>query len=618
MKDCVDSATASVRAGLGRSRWAFVGALVLGLACRGNGTGASDPVSSDPVSSSDTKAADTKVDDEKRRRMPAGEARPPELALGTRGAVSSAELQASEVGLEILRKGGNAVDAAVAVGFALAVTHPSAGNLGGGGFMVVRMADGKTAAIDYREEAPSGASRDMYLDKKGEPTNARLVGPKAAGIPGSVAGLGLAHERFGTLPWKDVVAPAVALARDGHVLDSWHAEDLAYGAGAMVKAGFTDSAAHYRKPDGTDFAAGETWTQPELAKTLERIADEGPRAFYEGPLAETMAKEVAAAGGIWKAADLAAYTAEEREPIAFSYRGHEIVTMPPPSAGGVVLRQLLAASEQLRLDEHPWRGVDEVHLFAEAMRRTYADRNLLLGDPDFVKLPMAQLLDTDYVNKRMADIDPEHATPSDRVGAGLPVGRESEQTTHFSVVDGQGNAVANTTTLNLGFGAKFVVPGVAVLLNNEMDDFSVKPGSPNIFGLVQGEPNKIEPGKRMLSSMTPTIVAKDGELRAVVGTPGGPTITTTVATVIRGMLDYGLSVDEAVASARAHHQWKPDEIWLEERMDSQVMQGLEAKGHKLRKREAMGHANCIEVDPTSRGFRAVADTSRDGGAAVAY
>lgn len=616
MMDCVGTArharvlAASLALGL-------VLGLAPGLACRGTGTVASsDPAASDSQGQVEaTKPGAAK--EAEPRRMPAGEPRPPELALGSRGAVTSAELHASEVGLAIMRKGGNAVDAAVAVGFALAVTHPSAGNLGGGGFMVVRMADGTTAAIDYREEAPSGASRDMYLDAKGEPTSERLLGPKAAGIPGSVAGLGLAHERFGALAWKDVVAPAVALARDGHVLDSWHAQDLAYGAGAMVKAGYAASATHYRKPDGSDFAEGDTWTQPELAVTLAKIADVGPRAFYDGALAERMAKEVAAAGGIWKAADLAAYEAVERRPIEFAYRGHQIVTMPPPSAGGVVLRQLLAASEQLGLEQHPWRGVQEVHLFAEAMRRTYADRNLLLGDPDFVTLPMDRLLDTAYVEQRMSDIDPEHATPSDRVGAGLPAGRESEQTTHFSVVDGQGNAVANTTTLNLGFGAKFVVPGVAVLLNNEMDDFSVKPGSPNIFGLVQGEPNKIEPGKRMLSSMTPTIVAKDGELRAVVGTPGGPTITTTVATVIRGMLDYGLTVDEAVASARAHHQWKPDEIWLEERMDPTVVTGLEAKGHKIRTREAMGHANCIEVDPESRGFRAVADVSRDGGAAVA-
>jgi gamma-glutamyltranspeptidase / glutathione hydrolase len=550
--------------------------------------------------------------------MPAGEARPPELALGTRGAATSAERNASEVGLAILRKGGNAVDAAVAVGFALAVTHPSAGNLGGGGFMVVRLADGTTAAIDYREEAPSGASRDMYLDAKGEPTNARLVGPKAAGIPGSVAGLGLAHARFGSLPWKDVVAPAVALARDGHVLDSWHAEDLAYGAEGMTKAGYTDSAARYRKPDGSAFVEGETWVQPELAVTLETIATDGARAFYDGPLAERMATAVAEAGGIWKAADLAAYEAEDREPVVFPYRGHEIVTMPPPSAGGVVLRQLLAASEQLELERYPWRSADEIHLFAEAMRRTYADRNLLLGDPDFVTLPMAELLDTHYVAERLRDIDPERATPSDQVGAGLPVRPESEQTTHFSVVDGQGNAVANTTTLNLGFGAKFVVPGVGVLLNNEMDDFSVKPGTPNVFGLVQGEPNKIEPGKRMLSSMTPTIVVHDGRLRAVVGTPGGPTISTTVATVLRGMIDYGLPLDEAIASPRAHHQWKPDQIWAEERLDPKVADGLRAKGHEIRTRSAIGHANCIEVDPASQGFRAVADTSRDGGAAVAY
>ncbi|MCX4245605.1 gamma-glutamyltransferase [Paraliomyxa miuraensis] len=552
------------------------------------------------------------------RRRPEGEARPPELALGTQGAVSSAEANASEVGLAIMRKGGNAVDAAVAVGLALAVTHPSAGNLGGGGFMVVRMADGTVATIDYREEAPSAAFRDMYLDDAGEPTAERLVGPKAAGIPGAVAGMGLAHERFGVLSWKDVVAPAVALAREGHGLDAWHAEDLAYGSDRMMKAGYEGSAAFYRKADGSEYAQGDTWAQPVLAKTLQAIADGGPRAFYEGTLAAGMVADIQAAGGIWKVEDLAAYHAKEREPIVFSYRGHEIVTMPPPSAGGVVLRQLLAASEQLQLEQYPWRSVPEVHLFAEAMRRTYADRNMLLGDPDFVPLPMDRLLDTQYVATRMADIDPDHATPSDQVGAGLPVRQESEQTTHYSVVDGKGNAVSTTTTLNLGFGAKYVLPGSGVLLNNEMDDFSVKPGTANIFGLVQGEPNKIEPGKRMLSSMTPTIVVHDGELRAVVGTPGGPTITTTVATVIRGMIDYGLPIDEAVSAPRAHHQWKPDEIWTEERLSPEVVEGLRAKGHAIRQRDAMGHSNCIEVDPTTRGFRAVADVGRDGGAAVAY
>jgi len=550
--------------------------------------------------------------------MPEGEADPPRLALGTRGAVSSAEAHASAIGLDVLERGGNAVDAAVAVGFALAVTHPSAGNVGGGGFMVVRMADGTTAAIDYREEAPSSATRDMYLDAKGEPSNERLLGPKAAGIPGTVAGLGRAHERLGTLPWKDLVQPAVDLARDGHTLDRWHAEDLSYGSDRIQKAGYDASAAMYRKADGSHYAEGDTWVQPVLAATLQTIAEGGPRAFYEGDLAATMAAEVAAAGGIWQAKDLAAYQAVDRDPIVFTYRGHEIITMPPPSAGGVVLRQLLAASESLDLRQYPWRSVPEVHLFTEAMRRTYADRNMLMGDPDFVELPMEQMLDTRYVERRMADIDPEHATPSDQIRAGLPVGRESEQTTHFSVVDGEGNAVSNTYTLNLGFGSKYVVPSAGVLLNNEMDDFSVKPGTANIFGLVQGEPNKIEPGKRMLSSMTPTIVVKDGELRAVVGTPGGPTITTTVATVIRGMIDYGLSLDEAIASPRVHHQWQPDQIWTEERIDPEVERGLIEKGHKIRKRSSMGHANCIEVDPESRGFRAVADVERDGGSAVAF
>ncbi len=596
-----------------------MGALALALSlcatsCKG-GTAEPPPANTGSADAKVEPPATTSTDD---RRRPERSDDPPRVAVGTKGAVSSAESHASEVGLAILEKGGNAVDAAIAVGFALAVTHPSAGNLGGGGFMIVRMADGATAAIDYREEAPGAASRDMYLDEQGEPGNERLLGPKAAGIPGTVAGMGLAHERFGSLPWKELVMPAVALARDGHVLDSFHADDLSYGSGRMVKAGYEASAGFYRKPDGSDYAEGDTWTQPALAKTLQTIADGGPRAFYEGALAQTMAQAVSEAGGIWTAEDLAAYHAKAREPIVFAYQGHEVITMPPPSAGGVVLRQLLAAAEALSLHEHPWRSVPEVHLFVEAMRRTYADRNMLLGDPDFVSLPMEQLLDVGYVAKRMSDIDPNTATPSDKVGAGLPVRSESEQTTHYSVVDGQGNAVSNTYTLNLGFGAKYVIVKAGVLLNNEMDDFSVKPGTANIFGLVQGEPNKIEPGKRMLSSMTPTILVKDGALRAVVGTPGGPTITTTVATVIRGMVEHQLPLEEAIASPRVHHQWKPDQIWTEERIAPEVEQGLAGKGHELRKRSGMGHANCIEVDPSTQGFIAVADVSRDGGAAVAF
>ena len=553
------------------------------------------------------------------RSLPEGQNEPPAIALGIHGAVASAQADASDVGIEILQAGGNAVDAAIAVGFALAVTHPSAGNIGGGGFMVIRMEDGTTAAIDYREKAPGKASRDMYLDEQGEPTNERLVGPKAAGIPGTVAGFALAHERFGTLPWEDLVEPAVELARDGHVLDPWHAQDLQRGAQRMRDAGFDASAAMYVKEDGSFFEAGDRWVQPELASTLETIAEQGPRAFYEGPLAERMAKQVSKAGGIWTAEDLAGYQAVARDPIEFEYRGHQIVTMPPPSAGGVVLRQILAAAEYLELQDKPWRSVDEAHLYIESARRTYADRNMLLGDPDFVSLPMDALLDTSYVEERMSNIDPQRATPSSEIKAGLPAGKEeSHQTTHYSVVDEAGNAVSNTYTLNLGFGNRFVIPDTGVLLNNEMDDFSVKPGSANVFGLVQGEPNAIAPGKRMLSSMTPTIVAKDGELRAVVGSPGGPTITTTVAQIIRAVVDYGLSIDQAVDSVRLHHQWQPDKIWTEERIDPELQAGLEAKGHEIVKRPGMGHANVIEVDPKTRGFRAVADVSRDGGKAAAY
>jgi gamma-glutamyltranspeptidase/glutathione hydrolase len=322
---------------------------------------------------------------------------------------------------------------------------------------------------------------------------------------------------------------------------------------------------------------------------------------------------------MWTAEDLGQYKAVAREPIVFHYRGHQIITMPPPSAGGVALRQILAAAELLDLAALPWRSPAEVHMQVEVMRRTYADRNMLLGDPDFVPMPLQQLMDVQYIAKRVATIDPKRATPSAQIAAGTTAPKsESVETTHFSVVDGTGSAVSNTYTLNLGFGARWVIPGVGVLINNEMDDFAVKPGSPNVFGLVQGEQNKIEPGKRMLSSMTPTIVVKDGELRAVIGSPGGPTITTTVAQLVRALVDYGVALEDAVAAVRVHHQWLPDAIWTEERMPSELEQALGALGHQLNKRSSIGHANCIEVDPPTRGFRAVADVSRDGGAAIAY
>jgi gamma-glutamyltranspeptidase/glutathione hydrolase len=485
--------------------------------------------------------------------------------------------------------------------------------------MVVRMANGDTAAFDYREQAPAAATRDMFLGPDGKPTKERLVGPKAAGIPGSVAGLALAHQTYGVLPWKDVVMPAVELAENGNVLDSFHVQDIERGVAKMRDAGYEASAANYTKADGSLYSEGERWAQPVLAKTLRAIAEQGPQAFYEGPIAETMAAENAAAGGLWTAKDLAAYEAKRREPIVFDYRGHDVITMPPPSAGGVGLYQMLEAAEAMDLAAKPWRSADEVHLHVEIARRTYVDRNMLLADPDYVKLPLDQLMTEAYVEGRLADIDPARATPSSEVHPGIaPIKEESHQTTHFSVVDEAGNAVSNTTTLNLGFGARFVLPSSGVLLNNEMDDFSTQPGAANVFGLVQGEPNKIEPGKRMLSSMTPTIVAKDGALRAVVGSPGGPTITTTVLQVIRAVVDYGLPIDEAVAAPRVHHQWQPDMIWAEDAIGEELSAALRARGHEIRTRSAMGHANCIEVDPQTAGFRAVADTVRDGGKASAY
>jgi gamma-glutamyltranspeptidase / glutathione hydrolase len=552
------------------------------------------------------------------------------VAVGRQGAVSSAEASASDVGVAILKRGGNAVDAAVAVGFALGVTHPSAGNIGGGGFMVLRFPDGTAASIDYREVAPGAAQRDMYLDAQGQVTDKGRIGPLAAGVPGVVAGLGFAHQKYGKLPWADVVAPAIALARDGCTLDSFHADDLKGAAGRIaeylkqvgssnpaLQAALASTLATLAKPDGSNYAPGDTWRQPELAKTLELIGKNGPQAFYRGAFAEQMASRVREMGGIWSSADLAGYRALPREPISFSYRGHDIITMPPPSAGGIVLRQILAAAETLELYRLEWDSVERIHLYVEALRRTYADRNQLVGDPEFVKIPLQQLLDVGYMKQRMADVDPKHATPSSQIKAGVQL-QESEHTTHFSVVDASGLAVANTYTLNGGFGAKVMVPGTGVIMNNEMDDFTSKVGASNMFGLVQGPQNAIQPGKRMLSSMSPTIIVKGGKLRAVVGSPGGPTITTTVAQIVMQLIDHDRSLKDAVAATRIHHQWLPDQIMHEASLPAATVAALTAMGHKLQSRDRIGHANCIEVDPKTSAFIAVADVARDGGKASAY
>lgn len=549
--------------------------------------------------------------------MPEGRPDLPRVALGTRGAVASQDRLATEVGLAILERGGNAVDAAVAIGFALAVTHPAAGNIGGGGFMIVRLADGRATAIDYRETAPTAASRDMYLDASGAPTKDSIVGAKAAGIPGTVAGLELAHRRFGSLPWRELVAPAMKLARDGHALDAFEAKNLESGAKAIRDAGDEASARYYVNAEERPFVEGDRWTQRELGETLAAIGDD-PGSFYRGPLANRIVTEVRRAGGIWTESDLANYRAIEREPLRFSYRGRDIITMPLPSSGGIVLRQILRGCEHLELASLPWQGADSVHAYIEVARRAYADRNALLGDPDFVKVPVTELLSANYIDARMADIDRAKATPSSAIRPGLPAPEESHDTTHYSVVDAAGNAVSNTYTLNASFGSKFVVPGVGVLLNDEMDDFAVKPGTPNLFGLVQGEPNAIAPGKRMLSSMTPTLVLENGELRAVLGSPGGPTIITTVAQLILALIDHGRPLDEAVAAPRLHHQWLPDAIMTEDSTPPALVLALEARGHEVRRRPRIGNANVIEIDPATRGFRAVADLARGGAAAAAF
>jgi gamma-glutamyltranspeptidase / glutathione hydrolase len=551
------------------------------------------------------------------RGVPAASA-DPGVAVGAHGAVASAELHASQAGLDVLKSGGNAVDAAVAVAFALAVTHPSAGNVGGGGFMLLRTAAGESVAIDYRETAPLAATRDMYLDANGAMTKDSVLGPRAAGIPGTVAGLELAHARFGSKPWASLVAPAIALARDGFAVDADLAPDMQQAAERMLKAGFASSARIYTNDDGTPIAAGQTWKQPDLARTLSEIA-EHPRSFYEGPLAQRMVQQMQAQGGLWSAQDLAEYRAIVRSPLQFSYLGHDVITMPPPSAGGVVMRQILFASELLEMRKYPYRSAEAFHLYVEATRRAYADRNAWLGDPAFVKLPLAGLLDPEYMRARMSTIDPEHATPSSSLGPGAPR-FESPQTTHFSIVDDWGNAVANTYTLNTSFGSKVVLEGTGVLLNNEMDDFAADPGKANTYGLVQNEPNKIEPKKRMLSSMTPTLLLKNGELRAVLGTPGGPTITTTVVQLVRALIDYGVTLDVAVRAPRVHHQWLPDQVLVEPEIEPAIVQGLEARGHKVVPSTwgHFGHADDIEIDPATHGFRAVADVTRGGGSALAY
>jgi gamma-glutamyltranspeptidase/glutathione hydrolase len=529
-----------------------------------------------------------------------------------RAIVASVHPRASEVGAAVLRRGGNAVDAAVAVGFALAVVHPSAGNLGGGGFMVVRFADGTAHALDFRETAPDRATRDMYLDSAGQLTDRSVIGHLAAGVPGSVAGLAEAQRRFGRLPLPEVLAPAVRLAREGVTLDDDRSRSLASAAHRLRR--FDASRGQFLLPSGEAPPPGTLFTQPDLARTLAAVADSGPAAFYEGSIADLIVAEMERGGGLISKEDLARYRPIWREPVVIQYRGHTVYSMPPSSSGGVTMGEILNILEGY--DPLPRFGsARQIHLLAEAMRRAFTDRNHFLGDPAFVDMPIDLLLSKTYAAEQRRSIDPERASRSQLL---VPGRAEAEQTTHYSVVDADGNAVSVTTTLNGGYGSGVTVAGAGFLLNNEMDDFAAAPGQPNMYGLVQGEANAIQPGKRMLSAMTPSIVLDPaGMLFMVVGTPGGPTIITTVTQVISNVIDHGMDLTTAIAAPRIHHQALPDRIDYEHSgLAPDVVAELERMGHAVRERR--GHSGEVAgIMRTGAGWIAVADP-RSGGWSVGY
>jgi gamma-glutamyltranspeptidase / glutathione hydrolase len=499
---------------------------------------------------------------------------------------------ATEVGVTVMRAGGNAVDAAVATAFALAVVYPEAGNIGGGGFMVARLADGSTAALDFREQAPLAGHRDMFLDAAGELTDRSVLGHLAAGVPGAVMGLWEAHRRFGTKPWAELLAPAIALAEDGFVVDDAVAATLRNAVPRLAR--FAGSAALFL-PGGEPLAAGTRWRNPDLAGVLRRVADHGPAGFYEGETADLIVAEMRRGGGIITHEDLRRYRAEWRTPIEFDYRGHRVISMPPASSGGITLAIIAQVLDGYPLAQLGWQTPAALHLVAEAMRRAFADRNHFLGDPDFVQIPQALLVSRAYADRLRATIDPARASPSGSIRPGLAEALEPVHTTHFSVVDGAGNAVALTTTINELYGSAVTVAGAGFLLNNEMDDFAAKPGSPNMFGLVQGEANAIAPGKRMLSAMTPTIVLdRDGRVLLVTGARGGPRIINGVFQVISNILDYGMDVGTAVHAPRIHHQHLPDMLYYEAGgLDARRIGELEARGHVLTARPTVGTAPTI-------------------------
>lgn len=537
-----------------------------------------------------------------------------EPARAQQGMVVSVNRMASEAGVDLLKAGGNAVDAAVGVGFVLAVVHPAAGNLGGGGFMTIHFSrDRSETTLDYRETAPARAHSRMYLDDQGEIREGLSTrGHLASGVPGSVAGLYLAWSRYGSLPWHRVMQPAIDLARQGFSLTESQASSIR-DAAELLSAN-PESARLFLK-DGDFYETGERLIQTDLATTLDLLAEQGPEVFYRGRIAHLIVAEMRRGGGLISLEDLNEYRAKWRPPVRGDYRGLEIVSMGPPSSGGIVLIQMLNMMERYPLRSLEFGSTKEIHLKVEVMRRAFADRAFYLGDPDFVEIPVPRMLSKVYAGQRSANIRLDRASDSDLTGHGT-LAKESDSTTHYSVMDRWGNAVAATTTINGGYGSGVTVAGAGFLLNNEMDDFTSRPGTPNMFGLIQSEKNSIQPFKRPLSAMTPTIVKKNGRPYLVIGSPGGPKIINTVFQVILNVVDHGFHIQEAVDAPRIHHQWKPDELVAEPGVllgDGWVR--LRDMGHRLRLLESLGDAHCIMVDPRDSWLLGAADPRSDGFAA---